>query len=270
MRTPYTRIPQWFFGLVPELTEPELKVMLVIYRHTLGWNRDFDNLSYSQLQEEAGIGSRNTISKVLKNLERRGLITRQTTRITAQRVQVYPLVPVLPSKLVQLDATKSTPNVPVLVHLSDRKSSPNVPGVVHHGVHTKETNKRKFKETNTIEKLSSEQEESLALMVAGGVDEKIARRLILLAWSRGRQAEYISSILGYVSQLENVINPAGMIVSLIERNNDRIRSSDGQQGPGNGKNGVIDFHQPKYQHGGKYHYLAKADCEICGKESNEL
>ena len=254
MSYPHTRIPQWFFELIPELEEAELRIMLVIYRHTLGWKREQDDLSYSQLLDETGLGSRTTISKSLVKLEKRGLITRRKKRVTAQTVQVFPFTPVLPLGLVHSVDSESPVSGPPLVHSVDSQKKPT---------------KKTFKETNTIVKFSPDQVESLALVVGGGVDQKIARRLILLAWSRGRQADYIQRIVGYVSSLQNVKNPAGMIVSLIERNNDRIPTSDGQQGPERPENG--DYHY--FDAGGPElvrHTGKRADCEICGKESNEL
>ncbi|HEX2911918.1 MAG TPA: hypothetical protein VH186_14005 [Chloroflexia bacterium] len=84
----FTAIPNHFLDRVaPTLSASELRVMLYIYRHTLGFQKLADALSYEQflsgvttkdgrlLDRGAGVSRRSLVSALL-SLEKRGLITR--------------------------------------------------------------------------------------------------------------------------------------------------------------------------------------------------
>jgi len=77
-----TQIPNYIFDeLMPTLSDTELRVLLIICRHTLGWiedpssgrRKEKDWISYSQLCAEAG-RQREAVSKALRVLENRHLI----------------------------------------------------------------------------------------------------------------------------------------------------------------------------------------------------
>jgi DNA-binding MarR family transcriptional regulator len=85
---PYTRIPNRFLDEIAiDLTPSELRVILYIYRHTLGYNKFTDQISYNQfvsgivtrdgrrIDQGAGV-SRRALVDALISLEKRGLITR--------------------------------------------------------------------------------------------------------------------------------------------------------------------------------------------------
>jgi hypothetical protein len=174
-------------------------------------------------------------------------------------------VPVLPSKLVQLDESESTPNVPPPVQFDHQNSASTVPPPVHSTVLTREIFKNSKKENNTIQNFSPEQVESLDLIVGGGVDQSIAKRLISLSWSRGRDISYIQGVLGYVAGLQDVKNPAGLVVSLIERDIDRRPRQEAQDARkllgGRKTYHLAETGGPELEkHSGRYE-----DCPICNK-----
>lgn len=83
----FTAMPNVFYDYwLPKLSDPELRVLLYIGRHTLGWQKSTDKISLSQItdgiksqdgtiiDEGCGIKHRTAISKALKSLELRGLI----------------------------------------------------------------------------------------------------------------------------------------------------------------------------------------------------
>lgn len=74
--TPWTRTPNVVIDrLMPDLKDTEVRVLLVVLRSTVGWNRDQHSviLSYSMLAQRTGRSSE-AISNALKGLERKGLI----------------------------------------------------------------------------------------------------------------------------------------------------------------------------------------------------
>ena len=85
----FTAIPNNFLdNIAPTLNPSELRVMLYIYRHTLGFQKLTDTISYDQflngqvthnnrsLDKGAGI-SRNSLVAALASLENKALIRRQ-------------------------------------------------------------------------------------------------------------------------------------------------------------------------------------------------
>lgn len=95
----YTRVPNDFFDIIPRLTDPELRVLLLIYRRTIGWNKDDDQISLTQFQDGTGIRGRQHIIAALRGLEEQHLVhaTRNGTR-TAR----YQLVTESDQRLVTL------------------------------------------------------------------------------------------------------------------------------------------------------------------------
>lgn len=70
----YTKIPNAFFDkLMKGFTPSELKVLLIIYRKTIGFQKEWDKISLSQFEEVTG-GGRGNINKALKGLEEKGFI----------------------------------------------------------------------------------------------------------------------------------------------------------------------------------------------------
>lgn len=86
----YTRIPQSFFDILPQLSGADAKIMVVIYRFTVGWNRDYAILSLSVMAKHTGVTTRQ-ITESLKHLRELNLITTELTtkgsRITLRSIE---------------------------------------------------------------------------------------------------------------------------------------------------------------------------------------
>jgi hypothetical protein len=61
--------------LLPELSDAELRLFLAIQRHTIGYHKLADRLSFSQLRGITGIKDNRTLRQAGDSLEKRGLIT---------------------------------------------------------------------------------------------------------------------------------------------------------------------------------------------------
>jgi len=74
---PFTQVDNLFFDVVMrQVSANQFKVLCCILRHTIGWQKDKDFISYSRIMAETGIKSRATISKCLKGLLSSGHILR--------------------------------------------------------------------------------------------------------------------------------------------------------------------------------------------------
>lgn len=78
----YTQVPDQFFDEhMRHLSGAETKVMLVLFRQTLGWKKRSEKMSVPQIALRAGSGE-STVRRVMKELEEKGLVhvMRHTTR----------------------------------------------------------------------------------------------------------------------------------------------------------------------------------------------
>lgn len=84
----YTQVPDAFFDvLMPVLSDHELRALAYIIRHTFGYGKHSDAISFSQFLDGikkkdgtvvdggCGVGSRSRLSAALKSLEEKGIIT---------------------------------------------------------------------------------------------------------------------------------------------------------------------------------------------------
>lgn len=71
----HTQTPNDFFEMAAEMDEPELRVTLVMIRHTFGWHQNSFRMSIDDLAEEAGI-SPNSARKGAEAAEARGTFRR--------------------------------------------------------------------------------------------------------------------------------------------------------------------------------------------------
>ncbi len=72
--TPFTRLPHAVPDrYLPELSGAEFKLLTVLLRHTLGYQRDHADLSFSELSRLTGIRGRATIDKATAKLKQLGL-----------------------------------------------------------------------------------------------------------------------------------------------------------------------------------------------------
>lgn len=73
-RANYTNIPNDILDNMHSLNNPELRVLLAICRKTIGWRRETDRISHSQLVAMTGL-SVNSIKKARESLSQKGLIS---------------------------------------------------------------------------------------------------------------------------------------------------------------------------------------------------
>jgi predicted ArsR family transcriptional regulator len=78
----YTQVPDQFFDEhLRHLSGAEAKIMLVLFRQTLGWKKRSEKMSVPQIALRAGSGE-STVRRVMKDLDDKGLV--QVTRHTTQ------------------------------------------------------------------------------------------------------------------------------------------------------------------------------------------
>lgn len=100
----HTRIPNAILDSMAELTEPELRVLLIITRKTIGWQKECDLLSLSQLEECTGL-SRPAVNKALHTAIERGWV--ECTGRGKQNTGCYRLSPRLVNDVNQLSELTS-------------------------------------------------------------------------------------------------------------------------------------------------------------------
>jgi len=86
-QTPNVLFDEW----LPYLKEVELKVILVIYRKTFGWQKKKDQISLSQLQEKTG-ASRDKVCDAVNSLIEKKLITKRVTGESGTQKTIYEIV----------------------------------------------------------------------------------------------------------------------------------------------------------------------------------
>lgn len=72
----HTQVPNLVFELIPDMSEKEVKVILIICRETFGWHRNEKKLSLSDLEEKTGLSRQGVISGVKAGMAR-GLVKRR-------------------------------------------------------------------------------------------------------------------------------------------------------------------------------------------------
>lgn len=110
-------------AIMPTLKPTHWKVLCLIVRKTIGWQKWEDALSYSQIMEGTGIRNRNTISAALSELIARGYILRRETEVPNE-ANCYCL-----NQEYEIDTDASTQNVlqpgTKIVHTKERTTKEN-------------------------------------------------------------------------------------------------------------------------------------------------
>jgi phage replication O-like protein O len=102
----HTRIPNAILDSMAELTEPELRVLLIITRKTIGWQKECDLISLTQLEKFTGL-SRPAVNKALHTAIERGWVER--TGRGKQGTGCYRLTAELVNDVNQLTEITSKP-----------------------------------------------------------------------------------------------------------------------------------------------------------------
>ncbi len=88
----HTQIPNEFLDkMLPHLSFPETKVLLVIMRKTFGWHKIRDQISLSQLEKHTGM-NRQAILKATKGLEKKRLISKTVVGKNGDQKTFYELI----------------------------------------------------------------------------------------------------------------------------------------------------------------------------------
>lgn len=131
----YTRLPNWIIEQLPTLSAPAVKIILLVARKTIGWNRTRDAISLSQFEAGTGI-TRPTIVKALAELERAQILVVHRNGLAANEYEL-----VSAESLVMVD-----PLAEELVKEINQGSKAILPPMV------KEFNQEVVKEFNTQKK----------------------------------------------------------------------------------------------------------------------
>lgn len=76
----YTRIPQAYFDILPQLSGADAKILLVVFRCTLGWNKNSAIISLSVMAKQTGVTTRQ-ITESIKRIRAYGIVAiEQTTK----------------------------------------------------------------------------------------------------------------------------------------------------------------------------------------------
>jgi DNA-binding MarR family transcriptional regulator len=77
--------------MLPYLGFAEIKVLLVLFRHSFGWNRNRFKISLSQFEMGTGL-TRTNILRAINSLIKRGLISKETVGPKSNRSTYYELI----------------------------------------------------------------------------------------------------------------------------------------------------------------------------------
>lgn len=134
MNEPYTKFPNWIIdNVMPECSPNEWKIVCAIVRNTIGWNKDSDIISYTQIETAAGIKSRKTISDCIQSLVDKGIVRRekagrQSFKYSIKLVQNMNQFKNCTSSKIEPDITKTSSKIePELVQkLNTQKKKENI------------------------------------------------------------------------------------------------------------------------------------------------
>jgi phage replication O-like protein O len=145
MAVNYTQFPNWLIDeVLPQCTPHEWKIICAIIRKTNGWNKERDQISYSQFEKLTGIKNKKTLSNAIVGLIEKGLIDRKKHGKQSFTYQVtsYRSVPVSESKPVTVSHQTGYRSVPEPVTVSypqkkketNKRNSAASPNFNHHEI----------------------------------------------------------------------------------------------------------------------------------------
>jgi phage replication O-like protein O len=115
----HTRIPNAILDSMADLTEPELRVLLAITRKTIGWQKECDPISLTQLEKITGL-SRPAVNKALHAAIERGWV--ECTGRGKRGTGCYKLTAALVNDVNQLTEITSKQGLPDPVNVVNRSS----------------------------------------------------------------------------------------------------------------------------------------------------
>ncbi len=260
----FTAIPNDFLDqIAPTLTAAELRVALYIYRHTIGYQKLTDTISYSQFTDgitttdgrklDAGAGvSRRSLPAALTGLERRGIISRSggstgggAVRYTIVQPKMQPKAKAVakssepkpeagsgleqePPIAAPLAAPRpaSEQKLPASQLQPEEQPGQNLPAPAP------QLGQKLPPTIQTDSKIKPDRDRAAAVAFItqeiAGITPKQAEKLVSTAMGNQRDISYIQRLVGYVACVAG--NPAAMLTVLINRDEDRTT------GPGPGAN----------------------------------
>lgn len=291
----FTAIPNYFLDhIAPQLSASELRVMLYIYRHTLGYQKLADSLSYDQflngvttgdgrrLDEGARV-SRGSLVSALASLETKGLIARLHRKganktLTTTFQVLFENFPAATTSATTKKSTENrayiTNNTAVKPTPEDRAAgkSPTLVKAQNLDLERSDFRAEEVQKTDLTKEVLQKKPETnraaeafrLILDKVPGISPSEAKRLVDLALSeaRGRDTDYIKGLVDYVSSNPAIHTPAAVLTALIKNNQERTlkviaeaKLNKGLPGKQVKKNQPGPIDFSKYAPGGKYGHL---------------
>ena len=238
----WTPIPNDFLDrIAPTLTAAELRVALYIYRHTIGYQKLTDAISYSQFTEgittaggsklDAGAGvSRRSLPVALAGLERRGVINRSGGG-TGGAVRYTIAQPNAKSKSPEPENDAGSELQQLSLAVDDLQpgqklsTSQPQPGQKLSKVEP-ELGQILPPTIETDSKIKPDRAAAVTLITQeiAGISPSQAEKLVGVAMSNQRDISYIAHLVGYVTSVAG--NPAAMLTTLIKTNQDRTTGAN--------------------------------------------
>lgn len=235
---PFTAIPNYFLDhIAPTLSATELRVMLYIYRHTLGFRKLADAISYDQflhgvathdgrrLDHGAKV-SRRALVEALAGLEQRELITRcsagghapVTIRLQPKALKPLEATPEPSGETAQAKGQAETlsPEGKSVLRQEVQEGNRPEPEQVQNMHQTKES----FKPQKKINRAAVEASNFILAHVPGVTPEE-AKKLVSIALRNGRDPAYLRRLVEYVTSNPAIHTPAAALTALIKADQDR-------------------------------------------------
>lgn len=103
----YTKIPNDLFDIIPDLTGAELKIVLLIYRATIGYHKQKARFSYREIAELTGL-QRGTVVTSMAALQEKHIVLKYSD---GQKKSEYQIILESGTKIIPIDGTKIVPVV---------------------------------------------------------------------------------------------------------------------------------------------------------------
>lgn len=129
----HTQTPNIVFELMPKMSEVELKITMCVVRQTIGWHKQKDKISLSQMAERTGMG-RSTVAQALRKSEilKQIIEVKKGGSINEYGLKVHPFK-------ANEDSPESEPPDDSLVQNLNHPSPESEPVASPESGHTKET-----------------------------------------------------------------------------------------------------------------------------------
>jgi hypothetical protein len=216
-----------FDVIMPELSPNAFKVLCVAIRQTWGWiaepggnpnnRREWDQISYSQFKEKAGIGSRHTVSRALKEcLEAGYLLRHKVGKVTGTNAPIYTYSLNTDYELASSAETAldESPGAETALDESPGAETALDPGAetaLDPGAETALTNTKEYKQSKEDGGTTKDKAISYTLLTSFGVSQSIAKALAAHC-----SPDYVTRWIEYVKQKDGLHNPAGFLVSKLK------------------------------------------------------